>query len=265
VTVQTIELSTPSEAVLLATLNRPDRLNAMTPGMFDDLEELGRHVTASPEVRVVVITGAGRGFCAGFDLDEATTLASRTAQDMLALQEAGARAMLAIRSIRVPVIAAVNGAAAGGGLSLALTTDIRLASPTAKFNAAFTKIGLSAGDMGASWLLPRIVGPAHAADIAYTGRQIGADEAERMRLVNRVVRDGTVLDAALELATRIAANSPAGVRMSKTALQANQETASYSAALELENRGQTLLTRTEDMTEALGAFLDKRRPKFSNR
>ena len=154
---------------------------------------------------------------------------------------------------------------AGGGLSLALAADIRLAAPTASFTAAFTRIGLSLGDLGASWLLPRIIGPAAAAELAYTGGTLDAAEAFRLRLVNRVVEEGGVVDAALELTASIARNSPAGVRLSKRALQANLEISSYAAALELENRGQTLLTRTNDMGEALQAFLEKRPARFGNR
>ncbi|BDZ50361.1 hypothetical protein GCM10025867_26020 [Frondihabitans sucicola] len=184
---------------------------------------------------------------------------------MLDLQERAADALQAVRNIRIPVIAAVNGPAAGGGLSLALAADIRLASENASFVASFSKIGLSAGDLGASWLLPRLVGPAHAADIALTGRTIRADEALSMRLVNRVVGADELLGEAVALAEQITRNSPAGVRLSKRALQANLEVPSYQAALELENRGQTLLTRTEDMAEALAAFVEKRPARFTNR
>jgi enoyl-CoA hydratase/carnithine racemase len=161
------------------------------------------------------------------------------------------------------VIAAVNGPAAGGGLGLALAADIRLASPTARFNAAFVRIGLSAGDLGTSWLLPRLIGPARTAEFAYTGRFIESEEAERIGLLNRVVPADRLLDDALELAAQIAANSPAGVQLSKRALQANMEVGSFAAALELENRGQALLTRGSDMPEALAAFKEKRAPRFT--
>ena len=182
---------------------------------------------------------------------------------MLDLQEHAARALAALRAVPVPVIAAVNGAAAGGGLSLALAADIRLAARSAKFNAAFVRIGLSAGDLGASWLLPRIIGPALAAEMAYTGRLVLADEAERVGLVNRTVDDQHLLDESIALAGLIAANSPGGVRMSKRALQANLEIGSYAAALELENRGQALLTRDPNMPEALAALREKRTPRFT--
>jgi enoyl-CoA hydratase/carnithine racemase len=161
------------------------------------------------------------------------------------------------------VIAAVNGAAAGGGLALALQADIRLAAPEAKFNAAFVRIGLSAGDLGTSWLLTRLVGPAVTSDIAFTGRMVHADEAEGIGLVNAVSEPGRLMDDVLTLAAAIVSNSPGGVQLSKRALQANLEVGSYAAAIELENRGQALLTRGSDMPEALAAFKEKRLPVFS--
>jgi enoyl-CoA hydratase/carnithine racemase len=259
----TIAVDEPAPGVVVATLNRPERLNALTAAMFGELEALARDVTADGSARALVLTGAGRGFCAGYDLAEAEELPSLGAVGMLERQELGMRALVAIRELRIPVIAAVNGAAAGGGLSLALAADIRLAAPTARFTAAFTRIGLSMGDLGASWLLPRLIGPGAAAELAYTGGSLDAEAALRLRLVNRIADD--VVAAAVELGTAIAANSPAGVRLSKRALQANLEIGSYSAALELENRGQTLLTRTDDMAEALAAFLEKRPARFGNR
>jgi enoyl-CoA hydratase/carnithine racemase len=261
----TLRWDRPRDGVVVVTLDRPDRRGAMTATMFAELEDTARALDDEEGLRVVVLTRAGRGFCAGYDLADADELADRGALEVLEVQERAARALAAIRGIRVPVIAAVNGPAAGGGLSLALAADIRLASPRARFNAAFVRIGLSAGDLGASWLLPRLIGPAAAAEIAYTGRMVDAAEAERTGLVNRVVPEEGLLDAALEMAEVICRNSPGGVQLSKRALQANMEVGSYAAALELENRGQALLTRTEDMTEALAAFQDGRAPVFRGR
>jgi enoyl-CoA hydratase/carnithine racemase len=233
--------------------------------MFVELEDLGLELRDRHDVRAVIITGAGRGFCAGFDLDAADELAHLGAMGMLRQQELAARAMVAIRSAPMPIIAAVNGPAAGGGLALALAADIRIAAPEARFNAAFVKIGLSAGDLGTSWLVPRLIGPGRAAEFVYTGRIMDAEEADRVGLVNRIVPAEALLDEALALAAQIASNSPGGVQLSKRALQANLEITSYAAALELENRGQALLTRGEDMPEALQAFKDKRAPQFTGR
>ena len=258
----TFRLERPRAGVVVMTLDRPDRYNAMTATMFAELESTARRLDREEGLRVLVLTGAGEAFCAGYDLADAEKLPELGALGMLDLQDVAARALSALRGVRVPVIAAVNGAAAGGGLALALAADIRLASPRAKFNAAFVKIGLSAGDLGTSWLLPRLIGPAAAAELVYTGRMMDAAEAERTGLVNRVVPDEELLARALETATQICGNSPAGVRMSKRALHANMEVTSYAAALELENRGQALLTRTADMTEALEAFRTGRAPTF---
>jgi enoyl-CoA hydratase/carnithine racemase len=262
----TIALDEPVPGVLVATLNRPERMNSMTFQMFDDLAALPIMLRDEDELRALIITGAGtRAFCAGFDLDEIHRITELGVRQFLKFQELATGALAGIRALPVPVIAAVNGAAAGGGLALALCTDIRLASPAAKFNAAFVKIGLSVGELGTSWQLTRLVGPGRAAEIAFTGRMVEAEEAERIGLVNRIVPAESLLDEALVLAAQVAANSPGGVRLSKRALQANQEIASYAAAIELENRGQALLTRGQDMPEALSAFKEKREPQFTGR
>jgi len=258
----TIRLDWAAEGVAVATLDRPDRLNAMTMGMFAEIERLVLEIGEQEDLRVLILTGAGTAFCAGYDLADATELPRLSPMGMLRRQEQAVRALSAVRSLRVPVIAAVNGVAAGGGLALALAADIRLASPAARFNAAFVRIGLSAGDLGTSWLLPRLVGPGMAAEIAYTGRFVEAAEAERIGLVNKVVPAPDLLAEAIAMAGLICANSPAGVQLSKRALQANLEVSSYAAALELENRGQALLTQGADMPEALAAFTERRAPVF---
>jgi enoyl-CoA hydratase/carnithine racemase len=258
-------LEEPASGVLVATLNRPDRLNAQTVQMFAELERLARDLSGDMDVRALIITGAGRAFCAGYDLADAEELANLSPLGMLGRQEHAARALAAIRGVPMPVIAAVNGPAAGGGFALALAADIRLGAPEARFNAAFVRIGLTAGDLGTLWLLPRLIGPARAAELAYTGGFADAEEAERIGLLNRIVPADQLLDEALALAGQIAANSPGGVQLSKRALQANMEAASFAAALELENRGQALLTRGEDMPEALQAFKERREPRFTGR
>lgn len=259
---ETLTLERVLPGVVVMTLNRPDRYNAMTNTMFAELELAARELDQEDALRVIVLTGAGAAFCGGYDLADAAHLSSLGAIGMLNQQERAARALLAVRSVRVPVVAAVNGPAAGGGLALALQADIRLASPEAKFNAAFVKIGLTAGDLGTSWLLTRLVGPAVASDIAFTGRMVYAEEAARIGLANSVSEPGKLMEDALAFAEQVVANSPGGVQLSKRALHANMEVGSYAAALELENRGQALLTRTSDMPEALAAFKEKRRPVF---
>src|ERR1700760_3030447 len=200
----TITLEQPVEGVVVATLNRPDRLNAQTFQMFDDLAALPLALRDREELRALIVTGAGRGFCAGFDLAEIDQLTELGVRDFLKFQELATGALAGIRALPVPVIAALNGAAAGGGMSLALCADIRLASPAARLNAAFVRIGLSVGELGTSWQLTRLVGPGRAAEIAYTARMVEAEEAERIGLVNRVVPAERLLEEALAVAARVA-------------------------------------------------------------
>ncbi|MFB9073527.1 enoyl-CoA hydratase/isomerase family protein [Citricoccus parietis] len=216
--------------------------------------------------RALILTGTGeRAFCAGFDLDEIDVITTMGVREFLKFQETATGGIQGIRHLPFPVIAAIHGPATGGGLALSLAADIRLAAPTAKFSAAFVKVGLSVGELGTSYNLTRLVGPGRAAEIGFTGRIVKAEEAERIGLVNRIVPTEELFDAALVMAQQIAENSPGGVRMSKRAIQRNQEITSYAAALELENRGQALMTRTEDMPEALAAFKEKRAPQFTGR
>src|ERR1700751_5120691 len=181
-----VALNEPAPGVVVVTQNRPDRYNAMTNTMFGELERLALDLDHEHDCRVVVLTGAGRAFCSGYDLADADELPGLGAWGMLDQQERAARALLSVRSMRVPVIAAVNGAAAGGGLALAQAADIRLAAPGAKVNAAFVRIGFSVGALGSSWLLTRLIGPAATSEICFTGRMVDAGKAVRLGLVNQV-------------------------------------------------------------------------------
>jgi enoyl-CoA hydratase/carnithine racemase len=261
---ETLAIDRSRDGVVLVTLNRPDRLNAITFQMFDEMHALCDALMSDADARVVVITGAGRGFCSGLDLDEALTLPDMSPHVMLG-QQHWAGAFIKFHELPQPVIAAVNGPAAGGGLGLALVADIRLASPAAVFNAAFVKIGLSAGDVGVSWSLPRVVGLGHAAEIMLTGRFVDAHEAAAIGLVNRVVPQDELLEAAFEIAEQIASNTPFGVTLSKRVLNANVDAGSLTQAVEVENRGQTLATRGDDFREALEAFRAKRPAQFTAR
>lgn len=259
---ETLIVARPRSGIVLLTLNRPGRLNALTFAMFEELRSFCRATAEDESIRAVVVTGAGRGFCAGLDLDAAAGLPGMTTQEMHRGQEGWADAVAAFRRLPQPVIAAVNGPAAGAGFSLALAADIRYAAPAARFNAAFIKIGLSGGDCGSSWMLPRIVGLGQAYEILLTGRLVDVEEAARMGLVNRVVPGDGLVDAALDLAVEIAGNSPLGVRLTKQVVQVNVDAPSLEAAIELENRNQVLTSRTRDMAEALQAFREKRAPVY---
>ena len=258
-----MRLEHPRDGIGLLTLDRPDRLNALSWPMVDEYLELMRTLAQDTAVRVLVITGAGRGFCAGLDLkqrddalggdDDVYTVYRR--------QEKIGELAKSLRRLPQPVIAAVNGPAAGGGFAIALASDVRLCSPAASFHASFVRIGLSAGDAGVSYLLPRVVGLGRASEIMLTGGTVDAAEAERIGLVNRVAEN--VVDAALDLGVRITGNSPFGVWMTKQVLERNVDAPGIEAAVELENRTQALATRTNDMGEALAAFREKRRATFT--
>jgi enoyl-CoA hydratase len=261
--VATIELMRRDGGVAVITLSRPDRLNALTLKMMDEILAGLAQVGADPRIRVVVLTGAGRGFCAGLDIqtDDPFDRGS-SIETIYARQEKVASLALALRALPQPVIAAVNGPAAGGGLALALASDIRIAAPTAVFVVSFVRIGLSACDVGVSHLLPRIVGAGIASELMLTGRRVEAGEAERIRLVNRLVPAEQLMPASLDMAAAIAANSPFGVRMTKQVLARNVDATSLEMAIELENRTQVIATRTAGAGEALQAFLEERPASF---
>lgn len=263
--VENLLLSRPAEGVLQITLERPDKFNALTFEMFDEITAACRAAEGDPDVRVVVLTGSGRGFCAGLDLEAVAALLEMSPYEFLRGQEKWAGAAVALQQLSVPVIAAVNGPAAGAGFSLALAADLRIASTAAKFNAAFIRVGLTGGDMGSSWLLPRIVGLGVANELLLTGRFVLPDEALRIGLVNRVCEPAELITTALEMAAAITANSPFGVRLTKQVVRANLGAASLELAVELENRNQALTAGTEDMREALAAFREKRSAVFTGR
>jgi enoyl-CoA hydratase/carnithine racemase len=265
VSYRTLTVERPEPQVLVARLARPERMNAITFEMFEEFVSLQREAEADPDVRVVIVIGEGRAFCAGLDLEHARTLPDMPAAVMLREQGSWARSIAGFRHMSKPVIAAVNGAAAGAGMALALAADIRLASTAARFNAAFVRIGLSGGDCGTSWLLPRLVGFGRASELVLTGRFVDAQEALAIGMVTEVVAPESLLERALETAAAICANSPFGISLTKQVLQTNVDAPSLEAALELENRNQVLATRTEDMVEALEAFREKRAPTFQGR
>jgi enoyl-CoA hydratase/carnithine racemase len=250
------------------TLNRPERLNAMNhalvAGLYDALDELA----ADRSCRVIVLTGAGRGFCAGLDLTDGASPPSAAglgrAQAGMTVQKMIAGLVPKMRSVPQPVIAAVNGPASGGGLGLALASDVRIAAASARFNVAFIRVGLSGCDIGVSWMLPRLIGASRAFELLLTGRLIDATEADHIGLVTRVVPDGAVVDAALETAELIVGNSPFGVRMTKEVMWSQLEIGSLHAGIDLENRTQVLSSFTGDMPEAMTAFIQKRPPQFSD-
>jgi enoyl-CoA hydratase len=261
-----VDRSRPGIAVV--TLNRPERLNAMNYALVRGLYDVFDELAADLSCRVVVLTGAGRGFCAGLDLTEGASPPATTgmgrAQAGMTVQKLIAGLVPKMRSIPQPIIAAVNGAASGGGLALALASDVRIAAQSARFNVAFIRVGLSGCDIGVSWMLPRLVGASRAFELLLTGRLIDSSEADRIGLVTRVVADGAVVDSALETAALILGNSPFGVRMTKEVMWSQLEIPSLQAGIDLENRTQVLSSFTGDLTEAMAAFAEKRAPNFTD-
>ena len=250
------------------TLDRPDRLNTLSYELVEDLRAALRECEQDDSSRVIVLTGSGRAFCAGLDLNEMNTPPPggtlETPQGKMRRQESLAGLVAMLPRMRQTVIAAVNGDAVGGGFALALASDIRLVAPSARFNAAFIRVGVSACELGVSWLLPRLTGASTAFEILLTGRFVGAEEADRIGL-GRLVPEGSVVDEALLLGEQICAHSPFGVWMTKEVMWSNLEIGSLSAAMGLENRTQILGLYTEDHHEAVTAFFEKRTPQFFDR
>jgi enoyl-CoA hydratase len=256
--------------VALLTLNRPHHLNALTSEMlatiYATLEGLGRDEAC----RVIVVTGAGRGFCAGDDLvdyrpPEWVPVDVGPIQSNMYQQKYVAQLVPRMRAVPQPIIAAVNGATAGAGYALALGADLRLAGESALFVDAFVKIGATGAELGLSWLLQRIVGATRAAEIVLTGRRVGGAEAARIGLVLDTVPDDELLPSALRLADEIITNTPFGTWMGKATLWSNLEIGSLDAAIDLEARTQILALATQDAKEQLLAYKERREPRYLNR
>jgi enoyl-CoA hydratase len=264
-----LTVTDPVPGVRLVQLNRPASLNALSSELIESLHRAIDDIAADPDCRVVVLTGAGRGFCAGVDLAEFTFDGEyegwSSPQTRMRIQQRIATLVPKLRALRQPVIAAVNGPAAGGGLALALAADLRIAATSARFNVAFVRIGLSGCDIGVSWLLPRLIGASRAFELMLTGRLIDAGEADSLGLVTQVVPDDELLDKALATAELIARNSPMGVWMTKEVMWSQLEIGSLTAGIDLENRTQVALTYTADQVEAATAFRERRPPIFRNR
>jgi enoyl-CoA hydratase/carnithine racemase len=253
------------DGIATLTLNRPDRLNALGGTLREDLLDAITRAAADPEVRVMVVTGAGKGFCAGGDvkaMNEANE-GQRTRPLLEKIAPSRDRTLFALRDAPQPVIAAVNGAAAGAGMNLALACDIRIASIAAKFSQAFVRRGLHP-DWGGTYFLPRVVGMAKACELVFTGDVIDAQEALKLGLVSKLVAPEQLMPAAYDLARKIAAGPPVAVRLAKRALHRNAES-DLRSALEFETFAQNVCSETEDAREGIRAFVEKRSPVFKGR
>jgi enoyl-CoA hydratase len=259
----------PRPGVALVTLNRPERMNAMAFDVMIPFKETLEQLSYDNDIRVVVITGAGHGFCSGADLEDPGTLPR---VDGLTLTSIARRALellddviLTLRRMHQPVIGAINGAAIGGGLCLSLATDIRIASDGAYFRAAGINNGLTASELGLSYLLPRAIGSSRAFDIMLSGRDVDAVEAERIGLVSRTVPQAQLLDTCYELADRIIGFSRVGVEVTKRLLWSSLDAGSLSSHIDHEGHAQLYVRlTTENFEEAIRARREKRTPEFKD-
>ena len=262
-----VEFETVEHDIACVILNRPERLNAIDGSLINGVDD-ALEALSEGDFRVAVLTGAGRGFCAGADLSgtgEPWTKTKPTSPAFKINYDAQVRLadlFTRIYELPIPVIAAVNGVAVGGGLAFTLVSDVRVASENARFGSAFIKAGFSSMDMGTSYLLPKIVGAGVARELMRTGRIIDAAEAYRIKLVHEVVAPDDLMPAALALARSIAENNAYGVWQTKIGLNAALDAPSLRHAIELENRTQILSGFTNNPLEAAKAHMEKRAPKW---
>jgi len=257
-------LESRHEGIVTLVLNRPDRLNALNNDLAVALNESLQRISQDDSIRVVILSGAGRGFCAGGDLGAiGKGRQTGATKELEPLLRSGMQAVLKMRTMHQPVIAAVNGPAAGAGMNIALAADIRIASEEATFGENFSRVGLFP-DFGGTWFLPQLVGPSVAAELFYTGEMIDAQTALRLGIVNRVVPAAKLEAEAQSLAMKISQGPPVAVRAVKRALFGSEK-AALAKALEHEVQEQIRCYLSEDCSEGIRAFFEKRPPKFQGK
>ena len=252
----------PRGGALWVTMNRPERLNALNPGMVQELRDLFVDLYWRHEVRVVVLRGAGSNFCAGLDLKDRGNGGPSGPSEGLVSQRRISEIVIAMRRCPQPIVALVDGAAAGGGFALALASDVRVATPTLKMNAAFIRIGLSACDIGVSYFLPRMVGSSVAAELMLTGRFLRAERSLALGLVSAVVAPDALEAEGEALVADMLGATPLGLRLTKECLNHSIDAGGLEAAIAMEDRNQILCAQGEDFREGVAAFLEKRRPVY---
>jgi enoyl-CoA hydratase len=251
-------------AAVWVTMNRPERLNALNPRLIEELRHFFTDLYWKYDIRVVVLKGAGRAFCAGLDLkDRSGDNAPRTVSNGLKGQRSISEIVMAMRRCPQPIIALVNGAASGGGFAFALASDVRIAAPEARMNAAFIRIGLSACDIGVSYFLPRMVGSSVAAEYMLTGRFIDAERGHQLGLISKVVASDKLDEEGRAMVKDMLYATPLGLRLTKEALNHAIDAQSLEAAIAMEDRNQILCAQGEDFREGISAFLEKREPRYS--
>ncbi len=277
---KTIKVEEREDGISIIEFNRPESLNALSFELTHEMLDYLKNIENNLAIRVIILTGAGRAFSSGMDLKDSQValkpvkkipeeyhqyeylLAKDKIKRTILAQKMLSQVMIWLRKIPQPVIAAVKGVAYGGGLALALASDIRIAGESAKFCNAFINIGVSGADMGSSYWLPRLIGFSRAAELMYTGRAMDAKEADKIGLVSRVVADEKLLEEAISVAKQILGKSPMGIRFTKDALNANVDAQSLEAAIKLENRSQVICLNTKDLLEGVFSVLEKREPNY---
>ena len=252
--------------VLWVTMNRPESLNALIPPMITELRNLYQSLQQRWDLRVVVLTGAGRGFSSGADIKQrsATGLGSDVGVAILRSQRAISEVIIAMRRCPQPIVSLINGPAAGGGMAFALASDIRIATPTMKMNAAFIKIGLSACDVGVSYFLPRMVGASVAAELMLTGRFIGPERALALGLVSAVVPHEELHAEGEKFVAEMLEATPMGLRLTKECLNHAIDAQGLEAAIAMEDRNQVITFMSKDAPERRNAFVEKRSPIYGS-
>ena len=256
-------------AVDWVTLNRPDALNTLNEKLVGELLDYFGNLYFERKTRIVVLRGAGRGFCAGLDIKESSGRFDegrprRTPAQGLLSQRRISEIVMRMRKCQQAIISLVHGPACGGGFAMALASDIRIAGESARMNAAFIRIGLSACDIGVSYFLPRLVGVSVASELMLTGRFINAERALRVGLVSEVVPDADLAKAARPYLDEMLTTSPLGLRLTKECLNMSVDAPSLEAAVAMEDRNQILCGLSDDLKEGMSAFLQKRPPKYSD-
>ena len=260
---ETIEVRREGRLLWL-TLNRPERLNALNERMIEELALFFDQLAEDRESRVVIVRGAGKAFCAGWDLKDESQQGglSGSVEAALRTQRRFSSVILRMHRAAQPVIACVHGAATGGGFSVALGADLRIAGRSARMNCAYIRVGLGGCDAGSSYFLPRIVGASVAAELILTGNFVDAARAERVGLVSRVVEDAELEQAGRALAEDVARNAPLGIRLTKECLNASIDASSLEAVVAMEDRNQILAAQSGDFREGIAAFLEKRPARY---
>ena len=261
---QTLSLETRG-SVELVSLNRPEALNTLSPEMIRALGDYFEGLAERPEIRIVLLRGEGKAFCAGVDLKQPRVEGAPPVHRPLSRFSALGRIIKAMRRCPQPIVGLGHGAACGGGFSLLLACDVRYGAPSLRMNAAYIRIGLGGCELSSSYLLPRLVGGSLASELLLTGRFLGAERARAAGLLSDVVEEDQLVETGMALAQDMLLTSPLGLRLTKDALNFSLDAPSMEAAMAMEDRQQVLLTFTEDYAEARSAFVERRTPVFQDR